>query len=89
MNKSLEKELLKLDNSEFLELRKSLGVATMIRNLGKEHGVSNKQIAERLKVQEPEVVKMLNGCYPFNLKIISVIEAYDDELYDEDQKEVK
>ena len=90
MNKGLERELKKMNDAEFIELRKTLGVAKLIRNLKKDHEVTNEEIAERLGVQVPEVKNMMNGCYSFTLKIISIIEAYDDELYDEpldDQKE--
>lgn len=83
MNKGLERELKKMNNAEFNELRHLIRVGSKLRVIKREYDVTNKDIASRLSVQEPEVKKILNGCYPVDVKLVAVIEAYEDELYND------
>ncbi len=83
MNKGLERELKKINDQEFLELRHSINIASKIRVIKRDYEITNEDLAKRLDKQVPEVEKMLNACYPFDVKIISTIEAYEDELYNE------
>lgn len=84
MNKTFLKQLSKIDDVEFFTLEHHFYMARLIRNTIIQRGLANKEMAAILGVQEKRMKEVLNGAYPFDLRILSKIQAYNQQRAKED-----
>ena len=86
MKVNLVKELKKMDEADFRELVMCINVGRKLRKIKYEFVLEDIDFAERFKVQIPEVQAMMNGAYPFDLKLVARIDAFEHELLEEEDE---
>lgn len=87
MKTNLKKLLLASDEVDFRELYHSLHIADLVKETCKRLDIAYEQFAERLGVNQEEFVTIIKGCYPFDLRIMSKIDAVREAFEIEHMKE--
>ena len=80
MRKELREILCNLDNAEFRELSKSLGIAKTIKDFCNEYSKTPKELADKMLISKKRVIDMMNGSYPYDIKMIAKFEAVAEEM---------
>lgn len=75
MKTSLKKNLRLLDDIDFRELELSISLASQVRNLITEFKLSTEDIIEQFKIKENQIIDLKNGSYPYDLRMISIVQT--------------
>jgi len=75
MKDKLIEILFEIDEVDFMELHHSLALARRIRIMLRENNKDGDWFCEKLQISKREFKGMINGCYPFDLRIISKLDA--------------
>jgi hypothetical protein len=76
MRKSLKEQLTLMNEVDYLELYHSLQIASNIRVTLRKYNKTLEWFAVEIGgISEPEAKAMINGCYDFDLRIISKIDT--------------
>lgn len=76
MNKKFLSELTKLEDYEFFCLEHHFSIARMIRDAIIKNALSDKDMAEIIGVQPKRMKEVVNGAYPFDLRLLSKLQSY-------------
>lgn len=80
MNKQFLSQLTKLEDYEFFTLEHHFTIARMVRDTMSKNAIDEKTMATRLGVQPKRMKEVVNGAYPFDLRILSKLQAYQQEI---------
>lgn len=80
MNKTFLTELTKLEDYEFFCLEHHFLMARMIRDTMSKNAIDEKTMAGIIGVQPKRMKEVVNGAYPFDLRILSKLQSYQQEL---------
>ena len=80
MTQKLLSELTKMDDVSFYCLEHHIYVSRMVRDIIRKNAIPEDVIAGKLGVPIKMMKHILNGSYPFDLRILSKIQAYKQEL---------
>jgi len=80
MNKQLLSQLTKLEDHEFFNLEHHFTIARMVRDTMSKNAIDEKTMATRLGVQPKRMKEVINGAYPFDLRILSKLQAFQQEI---------
>lgn len=80
MNKQFLSLLTKLDEVEFLTLEHHFNIARMVRDTMSKNAIDEKTMADRLGVLPKRMKEVINGSYPIDLRIISKLQAFQQEI---------
>jgi len=80
MNKNFFTELTKLEDCEFFRLEHHFSIARMIRDTMSKNAINEKTMAGIIGVQPKRMKEVVNGAYPFDLRILSKLQSYQQEL---------
>jgi hypothetical protein len=76
MNKTFITELTKLEDYEFFCLEHHFSIARMIRDTMSKNAIDSKTMAGIIGVQPKRMKEVVNGAYPFDLRILSKLQSY-------------
>lgn len=80
MNKNFINELTKLNDYEFFCLEHHFSIARMIRDTMSKNAIDEKTMAGIIGVQPKRMKEVINGAYPFDFRILSKLQSYQQEL---------
>lgn len=80
MTKKLAIELTKMKDWEFFLLEHHIGVARLIRDTMTKNAIDESTMALRLGVDAKKMKLVINGSYPFDLRLLSRLQAYREEI---------
>lgn len=80
MNKKLLSELTKLEDWEFFLLEHHVHVARMVRDSMIRNAMDEKAMADVIKVQPKRMKEVLNGSYPFDLRLLSRLDSFNQSM---------
>lgn len=80
MNKKFLSELTKLEDYEFFFLEHHFSIARMVRDVMSKNAIDKKAMSEILGVQKNRMKKVINGSYPFDLRLLSKLQSHQQVL---------
>ena len=80
MSKEFLALLAKLEDYEFGCLEHHFYIARMVRNLMSKNAIDEKTMAAAIGVQPKRMKEVINGAYPFDLRIMSKLDTYNQEI---------
>lgn len=80
MNKTLLSELSKMDDCEFFTLEHYIAIARMVRDTMSKNAISEKDMAVILGVKPAKIKSIVNGAYPFDLRLLAKLQAYNEQV---------
>lgn len=86
MNKQLATALKEMKDWEFDLLEHHLHIARLVRKIMIRYAIDEKAMAEVLHVQPKRMKEVLVGAYPFDLRLLSRLDAYGQQLAANDAK---
>lgn len=76
MNKILLAELTKMEDVQFRLLEHHIHIARMIRDCMIRNAMDEKAMADVIQVEPKRMKEVLNGAYPFDLRLLSKLESF-------------
>ena len=80
MEKQFLKTLTNFKDYEFITLEHHLAMARMVRDIMSKNTIDSNVMAEKIGIPVKRIKEVINGSYPFDLCIISKIQAFNQEL---------
>lgn len=86
MNKKFLSELIKLEDYEFFCLEHHFAIARMVRDTMSKNAIDEKGMSKILGVQTKRMKEVINGAYPFDLRILSKLQSFQQGIASEKAK---
>lgn len=80
MNRKLLSELTKMKGYEFRLLEHHLWIARQVRDTMSKNAISEKDMATHLGVSPRSMKSVINGSYPFDLRLLASLESLQQQI---------
>lgn len=80
ISKKFLAELTKLEDWEFQCMEHHFHIARLVRDTMSKNGIESKDMADVLGVQPKRMKEVVNGSYPFDLRLLSKLDTYRQSL---------